>query len=340
MPGLARTAIPAALGGGALLFGDDAEAGILTPGVRGARNLISYKPLAGRGGGEFLSFGEEDRVIDRKIELLQQIMKGGAGAKTFQDFIHQKSNYDDWSRVVEIDDKGLRGDNYKHGVDAFLEYIVEKAPDLEEHVNKYAGQRFGSTHAKEMQRRRRAKNDPNLQYQGPDPRDRTIYLERATRSPGLLDEGLAFEPSINKQGKPNSNPHHAAVHPDAPEGYKFVHGATQKPKLQQVSKFGRKKAAGPVSFSAGAPALGQDHLEATMHNREQKLNEHMDNLGLTKDNMYDYGSLLPVKQNIVTGESSLAAPDVLRDVMRGILGLGMTPETGIYDPQNLLDTVL
>ena len=77
-----------------------------------------------------------------------------------------------------------------------------------------------------------------------------------------------------------------------------------------------------------------------MHNREQKLNEHMDNLGLLKDPMYEYGSLLPVKKNIVTGKSSLGAPDMLRDVMKGLLGLGMAPETGVYDPQSLLDVVL
>ena len=77
-----------------------------------------------------------------------------------------------------------------------------------------------------------------------------------------------------------------------------------------------------------------------MHNRDQKIAEHMDNLGLTKDPMYEYGSLLPVKTNVVTGKSSLAAPDMVRELMRGILGLGMTPETGVYDPQNLLDTVL
>ena len=111
-------------------------------------------------------------------------------------------------------------------------------------------------------------------------------------------------------------------------------------RLGGVSKHGRKKATGPVGFSVGAPTMGQDYLDATMHNREQKLNEHMDNLGLTKDSMYEYGSLLPMKSNIVTGERSLAAPDIVRDVMRGLLGLGMTPETGVFDPNDLLNTVL
>lgn len=97
---------------------------------------------------------------------------------------------------------------------------------------------------------------------------------------------------------------------------------------------------GGASLAIGTPSMGDDHLQATMHNREQKLNEHMSNLGLDKDPMFEYGSLLPVKQNIVTGESSLGAPEIVRDVMRGLLGLGMTPETGIYDPDNLLNTVL
>ena len=103
---------------------------------------------------------------------------------------------------------------------------------------------------------------------------------------------------------------------------------------------GRNKRRGPASLSVGAPAMGQDHLLATMHNRDQKLNEHMDNLGLTKDSMYEYGSLLPIKTNVVTGRRSLAAPDMVRDVVKGLLGLGMTAETGIYDPDDLLNTVL
>ena len=86
--------------------------------------------------------------------------------------------------------------------------------------------------------------------------------------------------------------------------------------------------------------MGDDYLQATMHNRDQKLNEHMSNLGLDKDPMFEYGSLLPVKQNIVTGESSLGAPEIVRDVMRGLLGLGMTAKTGVYDPKNLLDVVI
>ena len=66
----------------------------------------------------------------------------------------------------------------------------------------------------------------------------------------------------------------------------------------------------------------------------------MDNLGLTADPMYEYGTLLPIKQDITTGENSLAVPDILRDVVGGLLSLGNTPKTGVYDPNALLDVVL
>ena len=66
-----------------------------------------------------------------------------AGYKTFQDFMHQKSNYDDWSVLAELKDGQRRGDNYKNGVDAFLEYIAERAPELEPHVRRYGEERFG-----------------------------------------------------------------------------------------------------------------------------------------------------------------------------------------------------
>jgi hypothetical protein len=316
MPGLAKTAIPAALGGGALLFGDDAEAGILRKGATEAREHIGWRAIpSGEIAGEFLTLGKDQRVIDRKLDLLVDVMmpngqEGKRGYKTFQDFIHQKSNYDDWSKVVEIDDKSLRGAHYKDGLDAFLEYVVEKKPQLKPYVERYAKERLFGDHNTVM-----AKKPPGSIYRPRDDKDRKVFVHRATKSPGLLDPGFEFRSTPGKGPETHVN------------------------RGNGVSKFGRKKA-GKASLGVGAPTLGQDYLEATMHNREQKLNEHMDNLGLTKDPMYEYGSLLPIKQNIVTGESSLAAPEVLRDVMRGILGLGMTPETGIYDPQNLLDTVL
>jgi hypothetical protein len=312
MPGLAKTVIPAAVAGGSLLYGDDADAGILRKGATAARDHLGWLPTpSGPRAGEFLNLGRDQRVIDRKLDLLVDVMMPSAqdpnkrGYKTFQDFMHQKSNYDDWSKVVEVDDGGLRGGNYKDGLDAFLEYIVEKKPELEPFVNKYAQDRLYGDHDTVMRKR-----PPGSQYQPRDAKDRKIFVHRATKSPGLLDEGFEF------QSTPGKGP---SVRVSAGNG---------------VNKFGRKKA-GRASLGVGAP-----YLDERLDNREAKLDEHMGNLGLSKDPMYEYGSLLPMKTNVVTGRSSLAAPDMVRDVMRGILGLGMVPETGIYDPDDLLNTVL
>ena len=66
----------------------------------------------------------------------------------------------------------------------------------------------------------------------------------------------------------------------------------------------------------------------------------MSNLGLLADAMYEYGTILPFKSNIVTGEKSLAAPEMVRSVMEGLLSLGNSPKTGVYDPNSLLDVML
>ena len=282
MPGLARTAIPAALAGGSLLFGDDAEAGFLTPGIRGARNLIDYDPVAR--GNQFLKIGLSKApdgsgmsTNDRLDTLIGAIkdMPMDEQVKYFTNYIHQKANYEAWGSEMLKADAGARsGDKYKAGLDAFLEDIIERRPELEPVATKYA--------------------------------------------------------MAGKRGRLSRTSEQAQKQED--NRRRFVHGATKNPKLQRRRK--------PRYNSLGAPTMGQDHLEATMHNRDQKIAEHMDNLGLTKDSMYEYGSLLPIKSNIVTGERSLAAPDIARDVMRGLLGLGMTPETGVFDPNDLLNTVL
>ena len=320
----------------------------------------------GKDAGEFLAFGKDQKVIDRKIELLRQVMspqqRGNgvqqAGYKTFQDFMHQKSNYDDWSVLAELKDGQRRGDNYKNGVDAFLEYIVERAPELEPHVRRYGEERFGMTHEQQL------KKQGTVNYKPPanDPLNRTLWLDRAgNKSPGLLDPGFAFEPktltyrdrqtgqTIEKLSSPET---FATRHPEAPEGYVFSHNASARPKIRRVGAggkgrnkgpkepetfidpvTGRKKRKGPVSFGMGAPVT-----EVNRHNAA--VAKDMENLGLLADPMYEYGTILPYKKNIVTGENSWAAPDIVRNVVGSLLSLGNTPKTGVYDPNALLDVML
>ena len=261
-----------------MLFGDDAEAGFLTPGVRGARDKIGYDP-ASRGNSTLklgLSKAPDGSGMSTndRLDTLLGAMEGMGKKKQLQyftNYIHNKANYEAWGGEMLQKDGQRSGQAYKDGLDAFLEDIIERRPQLEAVATEYAMAGGG--------RGRLSRSSDQAQRQEDNRR-------------------------------------------------KFKHGASSRPKRRTAS------------LSVGAPMLGDDHLQATMHNREQKLNEHMSNLGLDKDPMFEYGSLLPVKQNIVTGESSLGAPEIVRDVMRGLLGLGMTPETGIYDPDDLLNTVL
>ena len=66
----------------------------------------------------------------------------------------------------------------------------------------------------------------------------------------------------------------------------------------------------------------------------------MQELGLLADPMYEYGNLLPMKQNIVTGENSLAVPNILRDMLGGIFGIGEGLKQGMVNPNDVTDVFL
>lgn len=74
------------------------------------------------------------------------------------------------------------------------------------------------------------------------------------------------------------------------------------------------------------------------HNIE--VENRMRDLGLERDSRYDYGTLLPMKTDIVTGERSLAYPEVVRGLLGALIDLGSTPKTGVYNPNAILDIAL
>jgi len=303
---MSKLPLTAAAGGGLLALGasDDADALIIHPGLKGAREFAGHRrgdrksPRIGKDpNGNMIGIQDMQTKIAELKTALSKMSNVEDQSRLINSFVHSATDYsaapinnkapkDSWSRAVRQADGGVNGPAYITGMDILAENLVEKlgeefTPAIEDYVKRRigdAGRGRDASYGGEAGKFIAGKNNLSGTF---DPLDRAAYEASASRLPKNT-----------------------------------------------------------VSLSVGGPSLGQDHLQATMHNREQKLNEHMDNLGLTKDPMYEYGSLLPVKSNVVTGEKSLAAPDMLRDVMRGILGLGMTPETGVYDPQNLLDTVL
>lgn len=84
--------------------------------------------------------------------------------------------------------------------------------------------------------------------------------------------------------------------------------------------------------------LTVDEQRIQQHQRE--INKQMAQIGLLADPMYEYGTFRPQKQNIVTGEVSFAVPEFIRDTVRGLLDIGLTPRTGVYNPNALLDMAL
>ena len=104
-------------------------------------------------------------------------------------------------------------------------------------------------------------------------------------------------------------------------------------------KTGRKKAR-QVSFAVGDPGTGTQFAQALFDNYETGKQAQMDQAGLTKDPMYEYGTLLPWKENIVTGEGSPAVPDFLRTMLGGIFGVKSGLQQGIVNPNDLGDIFL
>jgi len=74
------------------------------------------------------------------------------------------------------------------------------------------------------------------------------------------------------------------------------------------------------------------------HNIE--VQNQMKALRLDRDPRYEYGNILPIKQDIVTGESSLAYPEIVRGLLGALIDLGNTPKTGVYNPNAILDIAL
>ena len=303
---MSKLPLAAAAGGGLLALGasDDADALIIHPGLRGARNFAGHKrgdrksPRIGRDpNGNMIGIQDMQTRIAELKTALSKTDNVKDQSWLINNFVHSSSDYssskigdewpkDSWGTAVRKADGGVNGPAYITGMDILAENLVEKLgeefmPAIEDYVSRRLGNKGRG-------------------------RDASYGGQAGAFIAGKKNLSGTFDP-LDKTA--------------------YEASASRLPK-------------GPTSLSVGAPMLGQDHLEATMHNREQKLQEHMDNLGMTADPMYEYGSLLPVKKNIVTGESSFGVPDILRTVTRGLLGLGMTPETGIYDPRDLLDVAI
>jgi hypothetical protein len=97
----------------------------------------------------------------------------------------------------------------------------------------------------------------------------------------------------------------------------------------------------PQVRAVGAPTADSSLLSAQLHNHEEGVAENMQNLGIDyqEDPMYDYGTFLPFRQNIVTGKNEMAMPSALRSVIRGLFDVAEAPESGVYRPDGLFEVL-
>ena len=107
------------------------------------------------------------------------------------------------------------------------------------------------------------------------------------------------------------------------------------------SRFVQRKQAGkqPGVRAVGAPTADSGLLSAQLNNHDESVDQHMINLGIDprEDPMYEYGSLLPIRENIVTGATEMAMPTMLRDMVRGLLDIGESRNSGVYRPDGLVE---
>jgi hypothetical protein len=55
--------------------------------------------------------------------------------------------------------------------------------------------------------------------------------------------------------------------------------------------------------------------------------------------MYDYGTFLPVRENIVTGKSEMAMPSFARDMIRGLFDIAESRKSGVFRPDGLFEVL-
>lgn len=101
------------------------------------------------------------------------------------------------------------------------------------------------------------------------------------------------------------------------------------------------ESAAPTVRAVGAPTADSGLLSAQLNNHDEAVDQHMRNLGIDprEDPMYDYGTFLPVRENIVTGESEMALGSAFRDMIRGLFDIAESRKSGVYRPDGLFEVL-
>jgi hypothetical protein len=96
-----------------------------------------------------------------------------------------------------------------------------------------------------------------------------------------------------------------------------------------------------VAPTVGAVLLsGLDGNELSDYDKAKYMNQQMqiDNMmGNKNEDVYNYGDVLPIKRNKVTGDYSLANTGIVEDIMRGLLDVGLSRKSGMAKPTSILE---
>jgi hypothetical protein len=105
-------------------------------------------------------------------------------------------------------------------------------------------------------------------------------------------------------------------------------------------KFSKEMFVRPETVIASGLLSDQQGQQLSGYDQAKYMNQQMqiDNMmGNKNTDVYNYGDILPVKRNNVTGEYSLANTGVVEDVLRGLLDIGLSRKSGMVKPTSILD---
>jgi hypothetical protein len=96
----------------------------------------------------------------------------------------------------------------------------------------------------------------------------------------------------------------------------------------------------PETVIASGLLADQQGQQLSNYDQAKYMNQQMqiDNMmGNKNTDVYNYGDVLPIKRNKVTGDYSLSNTGLVEDVIRGLLDVGLSRKSGMVKPTSILD---
>ena len=143
--GLMGPAAGTALVAGSALSPEEANAGIMTPGMTAAREAVGFQRGSNSKRQIKMKGNMTPEVMTNKMRNQIRNPQGRTPNGIIQDIIHSDTNYNEWGERMRIADGEKSGKKYKAQFDAFVEDLMEVAPDLREELTQYGVRRLFRT---------------------------------------------------------------------------------------------------------------------------------------------------------------------------------------------------